>query len=479
MGHVTPRRSHAPSAPFFADRKIDVIPAAQFPPTPSVADTLAAYRSGRTDPGAVVADALELIRERDPLVRAFVHVDDDGARRAADAASRRWRDGTARPLEGVPIGVKDVEADASTPPRFGFAEPGDDVPPSADSPSIRALRRAGAIIVGKTTTPQVGWRATTDAPGTPPTRNPHDLAMTAGGSSGGSAAAVAAGMIPAALGTDGGGSVRIPASFCGVVGFKPTYGRIPQWPASGVGSLGHTGPIAQNVADAGLLFDVLSTFDPRDGAAVPERAPTADDLNRMPRIAVSLDLGFVDFVDPEVVTLTRRAADRFADLGFEVEEASPPLGDPSALFQTLWDTSFATITSTLAPNWAAAIEPGLREVAERGSRVTAVQLASAEMKRIQLAGIMASFHERWDYLLTPTLPIPAFTAGRIVPAGGSGSWTEWTPFTWPFNLTQQPALSVPAGVTGAGLPVGVQLVGPRFSDRDVLRAGEVLERALA
>lgn len=456
-----------------------MIRAPQFRPSLSVADTLEAYRSGESDPEQLLSDTMLRIREDDPLVHAFVHVDEDVARHEATVSAERWRSGTARALEGLPIAVKDVESDAATPPRFGFAE-AHGAAPTQDSPSMRTLRRAGAIIVGKTTTPQVGWRATTDAPGAPATRNPHDLAMTSGGSSGGSAAAVAAGMVPAALGTDGGGSVRIPASFCGLVGFKPTYGRIPQWPASGVGSLGHTGPITQSVADAALLFDVLSAFDARDGVAVRECASEdVLDTRRPPRIAYSGDLGFASYVDPEVAALARRAAERLADFGFEVVEETPPLDDPTSIFRTLWDTSFAAIVSTLAPTWADGIEPGLRETVERGRRIPAVELALAEMQRINLAGVMASFHERWDLLLTPTVAIPAFEAGRITPAGWDGHWTQWTPFTWPFNLTQQPALTVPAGLTRAGLPVGVQLVGPRFGDRAVLRAGEALERALA
>lgn len=458
-----------------------MIPAPNFPPTPSVTDTLAGYRRGEDDPTETVAAALRRIRDIDPEVQAFVHVDHDGAMKAAHESAERWRSNTARALEGVPIAVKDVESDALIAPRFGFADPGEGPEPAADSPSMRALRRAGAVIVGKTTTPQVGWRATTDAPGIAPTRNPHDLSMTSGGSSGGSAAAVAAGMVPAALGTDGGGSVRIPASFCGLVGFKPTYGRIPQWPASGVGSLGHTGPLTQTVADGVLLFDVLSTFDSRDGAAIPDVAAGHPNADRAVRIAYSADFGFGTKVDPEVEAIARRAADRLVDLGAEVAVDSPRLDDAHAVFRTLWDTSFATIVSTLPETWATAVEPGLQSVAERGRQVSAVDHARAEMRRIELAGVMASFHERWDFLLTPTVAVPAFPVGRITPAGSEDhdDWPMWTPFTWPFNLTQQPALTIPAGTTRAGLPVGVQIVGPRFADRAVLRIGALLEAALA
>lgn len=442
---------------------------------------LRGFRSGQLSPVEVVRHALDEISSYDEAIRAFSRVDADEALDAARASEDRWRRSSpAGPLDGVPVGVKDVEADSRNPPRFGFQAEAGGSPPQEDSPSVRALRKSGAVIVGRTATPQVGWKATTTSPDFPPTRNPHDLSRTAGGSSGGSGAAVAAGFVPLAVGTDGGGSIRIPASFCGIVGFKPTFARVAQWPPSTVGLLAHTGPMAGTVQDAALMFEVLASGDIREWAspsAAPDRAvPAIQDL----RIAYSADLGYVSPVHEEVAAAVEAAVQEFAEMGAKVVEVHPGFRDPAAAFQTLWDASFAFTFERLADEWQAEAEPGLRAVVERGRSRSALDLMRAEYERAELTVQMARFHTEWDILVTPTMPIPAFGAERDLPESGVyRDWPSWTPFTWPFNMTQQPAISVPCGATSDGLPIGMQLIGARHSDYVVLSTAAAYESHVA
>ncbi len=347
-----------------------------------------------------------------------------------------------------------------------------------DAPAVASLRRSGAVLPGKTTTPELGWKGVTDSALTGVTRNPWDPERTAGGSSGGSSAALASGMVPLALGTDGGGSIRIPCAFCGLPGLKPTFGRVPAWPASPFGPVSHVGPMARTVADLALLLDVISQPDARDWQQLPPAssfgAGLEDGVAGL-RIAFSPELGHAA-VDPEVAGLVAQAAFAFAALGAYVEMTDPGFEDPRAAFDVLWSTGAARAVAGLPG--AEGIDPGLAEIAAHGRSLSGVDYLTACGERDQLAIGMSRFHERWDLLLTPAMPIAAFEAGREVPEGaGDPRWPGWTPFTYPFNLTQQPAATVPCGFTSAGLPVGLQIVGPRHADALVLRAARAYEAA--
>jgi aspartyl-tRNA(Asn)/glutamyl-tRNA(Gln) amidotransferase subunit A len=440
------------------------------------------FRRRELSPVETTQACLEAIERSDGHVHAFCLTDPERALAAAVASEERWLTGEPRGLlEGVPVGVKDVFLTAGWPTLRGFPAAAPGASWDDDAPVVAALRRHGAVIVGKTTTPQLGWKAVTDGPEVPPTRNPWDPTRTAGGSSGGSGAAVALGLVPLALGTDGGGSIRIPAAFCGIVGLKPTFARVPQWPPSPFGLLSHAGPMARTVTDTALLLDVLAEPDPRDWAALPPPEGRYADVLQGGidglRVAFSAGLGG-PAVEPEIGAAVSAAASALAELGARVEHVDPPFTDPRDAFDLLWGAGAAAGVAGLAPEPRDRLDPGLAALVKRASGLSAAALLEAEAERARLGAAMGQFHADWDVLVTPAVPIPAFAAGREVPEVWSDPhWPGWTPFTYPFNLTQQPAISVPCGFTSEGLPIGLQIVGPRHGEALVLRAARAYEAA--
>ncbi|MEZ0158723.1 amidase [Streptomyces griseorubens] len=440
------------------------------------------YRKGEFGPVEVTRAALRRAEEIQPEVNAFVRLLADDALQRAAASAERWRRGEQLgPLDGVPVTVKDILLLRGAPTLKGSRT----VDPAGrwdeDAPSVARLRERGVVFLGKTTTPEFGWKGVTDSPLSGVTRNPHDPSRTAGGSSGGAAAAVALGAGPLALGTDGGGSVRIPAAFCGIFALKPTYGRVPLYPASAFGTLAHVGPMTRDAADAALLMDAIAAPDSRDWSGLPPApGPFSEALGggvRGLRVAFSPSLGGQGRVDPGVAAVVRRAVERLAGLGAYVEETDPDLADPVEAFHTLWFAGAARVTQALGREQRERLDPGLREICREGGRLSALDYLAAVDVRMDLGRRMGRFHDAYDLLVTPTLPVTAFEAGAEVPRGsGHRRWTGWTPFTYPFNMTQQPAASVPVGLAD-GLPVGLQLVAARHRDDLVLRAAHALYEA--
>ncbi|MFF9000117.1 amidase [Streptomyces achromogenes] len=444
---------------------------------------LEGYRAGEFSPVEVTGQVLERARRIQPEVNAFVRLTEEDALARARESEERWRRGEpAGLLDGVPVTVKDLLLLRGHPTLRGSTTLTEQGTWDEDAPPVARLREHGAVFVGKTTTPEFGWKAVTDSPLTGITRNPCDTSRTAGGSSGGSAAAVALGAGPLSLGTDGGGSIRVPAAFCGVFGLKPTYGRVPLYPASAFGTLSHTGPMTRDAADAALLLDVIGAPDARDWSALPPAPGSFTEALaggvRGLRVAYSPSLGGQVAVRPAVAAAVRRAVARLAGLGAYVEETDPDLSDPVDAFHTLWFTGAARLTQDLSAHRRRLLDPGLREICALGARTSALEYLAAVDVRVRLGRRMGRFHERYDLLVTPTVPVTAFAADREVPEGSAHRrWTGWTPFTYPFNLTQQPAATVPVGTDGDGLPVGMQIVAARHRDDLVLRAAHALYEA--
>ncbi|MGH3776094.1 MAG: amidase [Pseudonocardiaceae bacterium] len=444
-------------------------------------ELMAAYRAGELSPVEATQDVLDRIDQLDRQVRAFCLVDADRALEAAKASEQRWQQGQPQGLvDGVPTSITDMYLTQGWPTLRGSKVISPDQEWLVDGPAVARLREHGAVLLGKTTTSELAWKGVTDSALTGVTVNPWDTSRTPGGSSGGSAVAVALGMGPLSMGTDGGGSVRIPASFTGTVAIKPTYGRVPHWPASPSGTLGYGGPMARTVADTALLLDVVSGPDARDCAALPpitrSYSGALDSGVLGLRIALSPTLGYVD-VDPDVADAVQAAAYVFRDLGAEVEIADPGLVECVDDFHVLWFTALAKAVARLTSSEREYLEPGLREIVTQGQRCSALDYLTATTTRMAMGATMGSFHERYDLLLTPTVPITPFVAGEEVPIGWhSLRWTSWTPFTYPFNMTQQPAASVPCGWSSTGLPIGLQVVGPRHAEDRVLAACAAYER---
>ncbi|MEK9723867.1 MAG: amidase, partial [Rhodospirillaceae bacterium] len=401
--------------------------------------------------------------------------------KAAKASEDRWMKGEPCGLtDGVPVSVKDIILTKGHTVRRGSMATEGNPPDRFDSPPVARLREHGAVIVGRTTTPEFGWKGLADSPFTGITRNPWDTSMTPGGSSGGAAVSAALGMAHLNIGTDGGGSVRIPGAYTGVFGFKPTFGRVPTFPPSAMGTLSHVGPITRTVEDAAMMLNVMVQPDSRDWHALPYDPwdfRTGLDLGvRHLTVAYSPDLGFSK-VDPEVAELVADAVKVLAEQGAEVEEVDPGFDDPKNIFDAHWDTGAARLIDAIPEAKRAGIDPGLLRIAERGRKLKLTDYADAMDARVQLGQRMNLFHDTYDLLVTPAMPTPAFAAGQdLQDPKTQTDWPDWSPFTYPFNLTGQPACVVPCGFTKAGLPVAMQIVGPRYADPLVMRAAGAFEQ---
>jgi aspartyl-tRNA(Asn)/glutamyl-tRNA(Gln) amidotransferase subunit A len=443
------------------------------------------YAAAEFTPVEVLAACRAQADRLEPLLNALVPSDPQPAEAQAEASAARWRAGKPlSPLDGVPVLVKDLLLTRGEPTLRGSWTVDAAGPWAEDAPAVARLREAGAVLMARTTTPEIGWKGVTDSPRHGITRNPWDRTKTPGGSSGGASAAVAAGYAPLALGTDGGGSIRIPASFTGIFGLKPSFGRVPAYPLSPFGTVAHVGPMTRTVADAARLLDIIARPDPRDWHALPPPdqrfAEALDGGLRGLRVAWSPDLGFAE-VDPEVAALTADAVRRMADLGADVVRVDPGFEDPRAIFRILWWAGARAALGHLPPEQRHRLDPGLARALDQAAAITLDDYLAATRARGALGSQMRQFMADHDLLVTPAMPIPAFEAGRLSPGADDPhwAWLGWTPFSYPFNLTQQPAASLPCGFTAAGLPVGLQLVGRMFDDATVLRAAAALETELA
>ncbi len=450
----------------------------------SATELAALIRTRKVSPVEVVDAVLARIEKVNPRLNAYVTLTADEARRRARAAERAVMRRSARlgPLHGVPFSVKDLVITRGVRTTFGTPLYRDNIP-DEDAPMVERLLAAGGILLGKTNTPTLGWIGSTHNLLFGPTRNPWDLERTPGGSSGGASAAAAAGLGPLHVGTDGGGSIRIPASCTGIFGFKASYGRIPVHPFSGAWSLSHIGPMTRTVADAALMLQVSAGPDERDLYSLP--APGVDYPKALRgslkglRVAWSDTLGFAEAVDPEVKAICAKAAGAFRELGCRVESVDPGWPSPRDCWEAIFCGGIAT---RMAPyrERKSEIEPGLLRIIESTLQDPPTRYVQAWFDRLTWWQHPRRFFETYDLLLTPTIACPPFGATLEGPeqiAGRPASRYDWIPFTYPFNLTGQPAASVPAGFTKDGLPVGLQIVGRRFDDVTVLRACAAFERA--
>ncbi|TCZ55946.1 amidase family protein [Roseicella aquatilis] len=444
--------------------------------TAAATDLAALVRAKRASPVEVTEAVLARIAACEPKLNAFVVLDADRARAAAqEAGAKVMRGEPLGPLHGVPVTIKDVQAVAGLPTRRG-SRLSDPAPAKADAALVARLRAAGAIILGKTTSTEHGWTAVSHNPLTGATHNPWRHGMTAGGSSSGAAALCGAGCGPLHLGTDGAGSIRLPAHFCGAVGFKPTYGRVPYTPVPNNGALSHAGPITRSVADAALMFSVMAGPHPLDHTTLGETFPPEVPAGGVKglRIAYSPDLGHAR-VDPEVAALAEAAVKSLEAAGAVVEQVTPPWGPAGpALERELWGAAYRPFLPKDAAE-AAEMDPGLVACTESYRDFSLMQAHAAQGHRFAYAAAVNAWFadSGFDLLATPAASVAAFPVGLQRPPHWERhdwDWLVWAEFSYPFDLSHGPAVSVPCGLTPAGLPVGLQLAGPRLADSLVLRA---------
>ncbi len=444
-------------------------------------ELLRLYRSRQASPVEATGAVLARIARLQPILNAFCFLAEDEALRSARESETRWSRGEPMgALDGVPVSIKDLILARGWPTLRGSRTVDPEQRWDVDAPASARLREAGAVILGKTTTPEFGCKGETNSPLTGITRNPWNPARTTGGSSGGTAAAVASGMGPISVGTDGAGSVRIPAAFCGNFGLKPSFGRVPAYPLSPMGTVAHLGPHTMSVADAALMMNVLKRPDARDWTSLPtddsDYLQGLDDGVRGLRIAFSPALGYAKIVDPEVAAGVAQAVRNLESLGAHVEAVDPGFADPLEITTGLWFSGMWGLWSGLTAAQQSVTDPDFKAQAELGSRLGTLDLQRLNMRRSELGSHMRQFMTRFDLLVTPSVAVPAFDAR---PAGHTSMNAEamlaWTPFSYPFNLTQQPACTIPCGLTRDGLPIGLQIVGPMFGDALVLRAARAYE----
>ena len=443
-------------------------------------EMLSLFATNRLSPVEVLQAVTERVARLNPGLNAFA-VLNPRALDAAGESAARWRAG--RPLgllDGVPVTVKDLVDLAGFPTRRGSRTTSAD-PVADDAPAVVGLKAAGAVILGKTTTTEYGWKSPGDCPLHGITRNPWNPAYTTGGSSSGAGAAGAAGFGPLHIGTDAGGSIRIPAAWSGLVGLKPTYGRVPQWPAGAFASVACAGPMTRSVRDAALMLSAMARYDLRDPFCLPDDGRDWRDGIEAGVAGLTVGLlsspGFDAPVDADGIAAVERAAALLADAGAVVERADTALPDTSEVFGRVWGAALARLVASLPSQLVGLLDPGIREVAATLGGMSAVQFMEAEAMRAAAGHAMARLHQRFDLVLCPTVPAgpPLADAPTVDPV--RALWTAWAPWTFTFNLTRQPAITVPLGLRADGLPNSVQLAAAQFRDDLVLRAARVLELA--
>ncbi len=451
---------------------------------PRVAALARDYASGARSPVEVTAAALARAEAINPSLNAFASLDPIGALTAAEASERRWRAGKPlSPIDGVPTTIKELVRVAGWSVRYASTTT-DPAPYSEDAPAVKRLRDAGAILIGLTTSPEFGWKAVTDSRVGGITRNPWHPGMTSGGSSGGAAVAAACNAGVLHLGTDGGGSIRVPAAFCGIAGLKPTFGRVPAFPASAFGTVAHLGPMAAKIGDLGPMLAMMSGRDLADWAQGAGTLPELGCDLAGPTIS-GAHIGVwatppCGTVAPEIAAAFAATVARIEAMGGVCEPIELPAADRLlSIFQRHWYTGAAMRLTAVPEDRRGEVDPGFLEIAAAGRAWGAVDLVAAEVARAEFGAEMDRLLARYDFLVSPATAILPFEAGREVPeASGLGRWVEWAGFSFPINLSQQPAAVVPVALSATGLPIAVQIVGRRGDDMGVLAVGRDLEVSL-
>ena len=440
-------------------------------------------RSKSVSPVEVMEQTIARAEALNPQLNAICTPTFDSAmEQAGQAENLLMRGGALPPLLGIPTTIKDLALTRGVRTMAGshvFAQRVPDI----DHAHVERMRTAGMISIGKTTTSEFGWSGVSRSPLTGITHNPWKRGMNAGASSAGAAVCAAAGIGPVHQGSDGAGSIRMPAAFCGAYGIKPSHGRVPYYPMPQNGLISHVGPISRTVADAALMLRVLAGPDDRDMTSID--ASPEDYVGRLDEgiaglnVAYSPDLGYLK-VDDDVAAAVRASVGAFEEAGCHVEEVDPGWGDPIDMEHCLFATTIAMMWGGFEAQWGAKMDPGLVAIIRYGRRFSALEYSRAAGERLLYYDKVRSFFDRYDLLLTPSLSVTAFPAERIIPEHWEQhewDWLRWAGFSYPFNLTWLPAATCPCGFGKDGLPVGLQIVAGRNRDLRVLQASRAFELA--
>jgi aspartyl-tRNA(Asn)/glutamyl-tRNA(Gln) amidotransferase subunit A len=438
------------------------------------------YARRQLSPVEALKAVMERVARFNPWVNAFAVMNPRALQQAGESEARWMAGRPIGPLDGVPSTVKDLLNLAGFPTRRG-SKTTDATPANEDAPAVVGLKQAGAIILGKTTTTEFGWKSPGDCPLHGITRNPWNRERTVGGSSAGAGAAGAACFGPLHIGTDAGGSIRIPAAFCGLVGVKPSFGRVPQWPLGAFANVAVAGPMTRTVRDAALMFGALARHDLRDPFCLPDeprdwRDGIEEGVAGL-RVGLVRRLGFAPPLDADGEAALVGAARMLAEQGAIVEEADPMLPDTRDIFGRVWGVALARLVATTPAEKRPLLDAGLEEVARLEGGMSAIDFLGAEAMRIEAAHAMARFHQSYDILLTAATPTAAFAADQPTIKPTEALWRDWAPWTFAFNLTRQPAIAVPVGLDEHGMPRAVQVAAALYRDDLAFRAARALEVA--
>jgi aspartyl-tRNA(Asn)/glutamyl-tRNA(Gln) amidotransferase subunit A len=438
-------------------------------------------RTKQLSPVEYTKSLLDRIAALEPKVNAFAYLAADQAMEAARAAEAKLMSGDrVGRLHGVPVTIKDLVITKDMPTQQGsLIYKGNQ--PSEDAPIVPRLKDEGAIVLGKTTTSEFGWTGVSHSPLTGITHNPWKHGYNAGASSAGAGAAAAAGYGPLHQGSDGAGSVRMPAHFCGVFGLKPSFGRVPNYPVNSADLTSHVGPLTRTVSDSALMLEVMAGPHPLDYSSL-EAGPAAYQARlhegiKGKRIAYSPDLGHAR-VDPDIAALVKAAAQRFTELGASVEEVPTPWAAPGPeLIRFFWSAHLTRLKPQLE-KWESQMDPGLVACIKASVNVSVAEYQAARERKMAYVASIHRWFQDWDFLLTPAVSVAAFPAEKLMPdhwPQHEWDWVSWAEFSYPFNMSWNPAASVPCGFTADGLPVGLQIAGKRFDDLGVLQASAAFE----
>ena len=440
---------------------------------------VAEVRGGHAAPSDIARSVLDHIQARDGALNCFASLNPDDVIAQASALDQRLAMGEdLGPLAGLPVSVKDLIVAKGHPTAFGSLTMQGNVI-DLDAPVVERLRAAGAVMLGKTTTSEFGCKAVGDSPLTGITRNPWNTAKTPGGSSCGAAAVVASGISPVAIGTDGGGSIRIPASLTGLVGFKGHFGRVPAYPAAAVPTLIHIGPLSRRVRDAALMMSVISGFDERDPYSIagpkPDYLAACECRPKGLRIAYSPTLGYAR-PDPQVAEMVEAGLGRLEAAGCQIDVVEHVFDDPVKIWMTEFYAGVGTRLKTAMETRGDDIDPAVANVLEGTYSLSATDHQEQMFERFQFRDRVRAFFKDYDILATPALPVTAFDVGLNVPPGHKGrDAISWAYYSYPFNLTGQPAVSVNAGFDADGLPVGIQLVARSLAEETLFSLAAAFE----